>query len=90
LYRCTIRAAEVIDFLGHLLRHLAGKLQVVSHGLPARRGRAVKEFIAEHRARLATEQLSAYVPKLNSVGIHLGLPEKSRTMELLPPRLRRN
>src|SRR5438876_7434997 len=29
LYERTIRAAEVVNFLGHLLRHLPGKLLVV-------------------------------------------------------------
>jgi transposase len=67
LYRRTIRAAEVIDFLGHLLRHLPGRLLVVWDGLPAHRGRAVKEFIAAQRGRLVVEQLPAYAPELNPV-----------------------
>jgi len=67
LYRRTIRVAEVIDFLGHLLRHLAGKLLVVWDGLPAHRGRVVKEFVAAQHERLATEQLPAYAPELNPV-----------------------
>ncbi len=67
LYRRTIRAAEVVDFLGHLLRHLRGKLLVVWDGLPAHRGRVVKEFIAAQRGRLVIEQLPAYAPELNPV-----------------------
>jgi transposase len=67
LYRRTIRAAEVVDFLGHLLRHLPGKLLVVWDGLPAHRGRLVKEFIAAQRGRLVTERLPAYAPELNPV-----------------------
>ena len=65
LYRRTIRAAEVADFLGHLLRHLPGKLLVVWDGLPAHRGRAVKQFVAAQHGRLALEQLPAYAPELN-------------------------
>ena len=67
LYHRTIRAAEVADFLGHLLRHLPGKLLVVWDGLPAHRGRTVKQFIAAHKGRLAVEQLPAYAPELNPV-----------------------
>ena len=67
LYRRTIRAAEVADFRGHLLRHLSGKLLVVWDGLPAHRGRTVKEFLAAHHGRLAVEQLPAYAPELNPV-----------------------
>ena len=65
LYRRTIRGAEVIDFLGHLLRHLPGRLLIVWDGLPAHRGHPVKEFIAAQRGRLAVEQLPAYAPELN-------------------------
>jgi transposase len=67
LYPRTIRAAEVVDFLGHLLRHLPGKLLVVWDGLPAHRGRAVQEFIAAQHGRLVVEQLPAYAPELNPV-----------------------
>jgi len=67
LYRRTIRGAEVVDFLGHLLRHLPGKLLVVWDGLPAHRGRVVKEFLAAQRGRLVTERLPAYAPELNPV-----------------------
>src|SRR5205823_13782796 len=67
LYPRTIRASEVVDFLGHLLRHLPGRLLVVWDGLPAHRGRLVKEFIAAQRGRLITERLPAYAPELNPV-----------------------
>jgi transposase len=63
----TIRAAEIVDFLGHLLRHLRGKLLVVWDGLPAHRGRVVKAFIAAQPGRLVIEQLPAYAPELNPV-----------------------
>lgn len=67
LYPRSIRAAEVVDFLGHLLRQLPGKLLVVWDGLPAHRGRLVKRFIAAQQGRLAIEQLPAYAPELNPV-----------------------
>lgn len=68
LYPRSIRAAAVVDFLGRLLRQLPGKLWVVWDGLPAHRGRLVKQFIAAQQGRLAIEQLPAYAPELNPVG----------------------
>ncbi len=67
LYPGTIHATEVIDFLGHLLRHLPGKLLVVWDGLPQHRARLVTEFIRAQRGRLAIEWLPAYAPELNPV-----------------------
>src|SRR5437879_9212413 len=45
LYPTTIRGPQVIDFLGHLLRHLPGKLLVVWDGLSAHRSHMVRDFI---------------------------------------------
>jgi transposase len=67
LYPGAIHATEVIDFLGHLLRHLPGKLLVVWDGLPQHRARLVTEFIRAQRGRLAIERLPAYAPELNPV-----------------------
>jgi transposase len=67
LYPGAIHATEVIDFLGHLLRHLPGKLLVVWDGLPQHRARLVTEFISAQRGRLAIERLPAYAPELNPV-----------------------
>jgi transposase len=67
LYPTTIRAAQVVDFLGHLLRHLPGKLLVVWDGLPAHRARLVSEFIRVQRGRLAIEWSPGYAPELNPV-----------------------
>lgn len=48
-----------------LLRHLPGKLLIVSDGLPAHRSRAVWEFVRQRRGRLWLEFLPAYAPELN-------------------------
>jgi transposase len=45
----------------------AGPAAGVWDGLPAHRGRAVKEFIAAQRGRLVVEQLPASAPELNPV-----------------------
>ena len=87
LYRRTIRGAEVIDFLGHLLRHLPGRLVIVWDGLPAHRGYPVKEFIAAQRGRLA-RAAAGLRAGTQSGGVHLGLLEASRTAQLLPSRFR--
>ena len=67
LYPGAIRAPQVINFLGHLLRHLPGKLLVAWDGLPRRRARLVTELIRAQRGRLAIERLPAYAPELNPV-----------------------
>ena len=83
LYPTTIRAPQVVDFLGHLLRHLPGKLLVVWDGLPAHRARVVSEFIRcaawPARDRVAAGLRSGTQPG----GVHLGLLETSRTAQLL-------
>jgi transposase len=56
-----------VNFLGHLLRHLPGKLLVVWDRAPTHRCGRVREFVARQRGRLALEYLPAYAPELNPV-----------------------
>jgi transposase len=65
LYPSAIRGSHVIDFLGHLLRHLTGKLLVVWDGLSAHRAGVVGDFICAQRGRLVIEPLPGYAPELN-------------------------
>jgi transposase len=67
LYPDAIRAPQVVDFLGHLLRCLPGKLLVVWDGLPAHRAALVRQFICVQRGRLAIAWLPGYAPELNPV-----------------------
>ena len=67
LYPDPIRAREVVDFLGHLLRHLPGKLLIVWDRSKTHRSRLAAEFVAAQRSRLALEYLPAYAPELNPV-----------------------
>ena len=61
-----IRGSDVVRFLRHLLRHITGKLLVIWDGLPAHRGRAVKEFLCDGGSeRIHLERLPAYAPDLN-------------------------
>jgi len=67
LYPGTIRSPQVVDFLGHLLRHLPGKLLVIWDGLPSHRSRKVHLFVDQQKGRLVLEFLPAYAPELNPV-----------------------
>ena len=67
LYPKTMRMPEVVNFLGHLLRHLTGKLLVVWDRAQIHRGRMVREFVAASGGRITLEYLPAYAPELNPV-----------------------
>lgn len=57
---------DIVRFLKHLLRQIAGKILVIWDGLPAHRGQAVKEMLREGAAqRLHLERLPGYAPDLN-------------------------
>lgn len=62
----AFRGRDIVRFLKHLLRHIAGKLLVIWDGLPAHRGQAVKDFLRSGGAkRIHLEQLPGYAPDLN-------------------------
>jgi transposase len=64
----TFRGQQVVCFLRHLLRHIAGKLLVIWDGAPIHRSQVVKDFLADSGAeRLWLEQLPSYAPDLNPV-----------------------
>jgi transposase len=67
LYRKTIRAPQVVDFLAHLLRHLPGRLLVIWDRSNTHRSHLVGEFVAGQQGRLALDYLPAYAPELNPV-----------------------
>jgi transposase len=68
LFPGTIRGRQVVEFLGHLLRHLPGNLLFVSDGLRSHRSRLVWDFVREQHGRLRLEFLPAYAPALNPAG----------------------
>ena len=74
----------MVDFLGHLLRHLSGKLLVVWDGLPAHRARVVSDFIAAQRGRLAIQWLPGYAPELNPVEYIWGCWKKHELPNFCP------
>jgi len=67
LYQDTIHAAQAVDFLGHLLRHLPGRLLVVWDRSKTHRSRLVGEFVAGQRGRIELAYLPSYAPELNPV-----------------------
>ena len=84
LFPGAIRSAQVIEFLGHLLRHMRGTLLVVWDGLPSHRSRAVKEFVAGQEGRLVLEFLPAYALELNPVEYLWGYWKQHELPNLCP------
>ena len=61
-----INSADVVAFLEHLLREVAGGMVIIWDGAPIHRSQTIKEFLAVGAAhRLHLERLPAYAPELN-------------------------
>jgi len=67
LYPGSIRSPQVVEFLGHLRRHLPSRLLIVWDGLRSHRSRLVWGYVRAQRGRLWLEFLPAYAPELNPV-----------------------
>lgn len=65
LYPDAIKSPQVVEFLGHLLRHVPGPLLVIWDRLRQPRSHLVQDFVAAQRGRLTLEYLPAYAPELN-------------------------
>ena len=69
LYERSIKSAQVIDFVAHLLACIAGKLLIVWDGATIHKSKALKAFLSEcHQkepGRLLLERLPGYSPELN-------------------------
>ena len=56
----------IVQFLKHLLRHIAGKLLIIWDGLPAHHGQIMKDFLKQGATqRIHLERLPGYAPDLN-------------------------
>ena len=84
LYPGSIKAPQIIAFLKHLRRHLRRKLLIIWDGLPAHRSRAVREFVASQKGRMALEYLPAYAPELNPVEYIWGYCKQHELPNLCP------
>lgn len=67
IFERAIRKEEVVQFLTHLLVHLARPLLVVWDRLPAHRSYLVADFIQNLNGWIEIEYLPAYAPELNPV-----------------------
>ncbi len=62
----AFKGEDVVCFLKHALRQIAGKLLVIWDGSPIHRAKVIKEFlVGGAAARLQLEQLPGYAPELN-------------------------
>jgi transposase len=62
----AIRSEDVVAFLTHVLREVAGRLVIIWDGAPIHRSRVIHAFLANGAAqRLHVERLPAYAPELN-------------------------
>jgi transposase len=66
------QSPQVVEFLGHLPRHIPGKLMILWDGAPIHRSILIRHYIAGTRGRIVMERLPAYAPELNPVAIHVG------------------
>jgi transposase len=68
-FHCQDRAidsTDVVAFLEHLLREVAGRMVIIWDGAPIHRSRVIKAFLADGAApRIHLERLPAYAPELN-------------------------
>ena len=62
----SIRSTDVIRFLEHLLRHVAGQVVVVLDNAGIHRAKAVQACVDRH-ARLSLVYLPPYAPELNTI-----------------------
>jgi transposase len=62
----AMQSEDVVAFLEHVLREVAGRMVVMWEGAPIHRRRVIQEFWANGAAqRLHVERLPAYAPELN-------------------------
>lgn len=67
LHDKSIKSPQIIEFLCHLMRHVAGNLLIIWDGLPAHRSQLTQDFIASTEDRIVAARLPSYAPELNPV-----------------------
>ncbi|GGO40223.1 transposase [Deinococcus humi] len=65
-HRGAVRAPQVVSFLQHVLRHVAGEVVVVLDRAMIHRAKAVQAFVQLHK-RLSLVYLPPYAPELNPI-----------------------
>jgi transposase len=62
----AMNSADVVAFVAHLLREVAGCMVIIWDGAPIHRSQVIRDFLANGAAqRLHLERLPAYAPELN-------------------------
>lgn len=62
----SIKAADILAFLKHLLRQIPGRLLIIWDGVSIHRSQPIRDFLAAGAAkRIQLERLPAYAPDLN-------------------------
>ena len=67
LFPGSIPSPQVIEFLGHLKRHLRRPVLVIWDRLSAHKSRMTQQWLEEQKGWICTEYLPAYAPELNPV-----------------------
>jgi transposase len=81
------RGIDVVGFLKHPARHIAGKLLVPWDGAPIHRSQVAKEYLSNGAAqRIHLEQLPGYAPELNPAEGIWNYVEAGRSEEPLLPK----
>ncbi len=65
LVRGTIRSAQLISFVRHLLRRIPGTIFLFWDGLNTHRSKKTQAALEKHQPRLRVYRLPAYAPELN-------------------------
>ena len=62
----AFKGDAIVQFLKHLMKHIAGKLLIIWDGLPAHRGKIIQDFLRKGATqRIHLERLPGYAPDLN-------------------------
>ena len=84
LFPRSIRSPMVIEFLGHLKRHLRGSVLVIWDRLSAHTSHMTQQWIEAQKGWIRTEYLPAYAPELNPVEYLWGYWKKVELPNVCP------
>jgi putative transposase len=65
--RGTVRSPQLVRFLKHLRRHVAGPVILIWDGLNVHRSAATRAYLEQQAAWLTVHRLPGYAPELNPV-----------------------
>ena len=83
LYKGSVKTAEVIDFLGALLRHIPGPLLIVWDRLSAHRSKRTRDFIYRPGQAVVGGIPPKLCPRTEPGRIHLGVLEAACVVQCL-------